>query len=163
MPYAPFYELFPEIAAKETRTLTVFNLPDLPPGEYGFIEAYCNEIDCDCRRVFFNVLEAQTGEIKAVIAYGWESKGFYIRWLGYNDPAVIKELQGPVLNSASRQSQLAPALLKQMKYILADDNYIERLKRHYKMYKAAIDQGMGEQGERSKILPPNRVRRRRRK
>lgn len=163
MPYAPFYELFPEIAAKETRTLTVFDLPGLPPGEYGFLEAYCNEIGCDCRRVFFNVVEAQTGELKAVIAYGWESKEFYIRWLGYNDPAVIRELQGPALNAASHQSRLAPALLKQMKCILADDHYVERLKRHYTMYKAAIDPRMGEQVGRPKRMASNRVRRRRRK
>ena len=145
MPYAPLHEKFPDIAEKETRTLTVFDLPDLPQGRYGFVEAYCDEPGCDCRRVFFNVVDWQTGEIKAVIAYGWESKEFYAKWLGYDDPAILRELQGPVLNSASHQSQLAPALLKQMTYILDDRSYVDRLMRHYKMYKAAIDKGAGKQ------------------
>ena len=71
MPYEPFYERFPEVAEKETRTITIFNDPELPAGEYGLIEAYCNEPDCDCRRVFLNVCSWQRGERIAVIAYGW--------------------------------------------------------------------------------------------
>jgi hypothetical protein len=37
--YQPFYELFPEVAKKETRTLTTFNHPRLPNDEYALIEA----------------------------------------------------------------------------------------------------------------------------
>jgi hypothetical protein len=112
--------------------------------------------------VFFKVVEAQTGEINAVIAYGRESKEFYNRWLGYDDPAVIKELQGPTLNTQSYQSQSASALLKQVEFILGDDQYVERLKRHYKMYKAAIDPRVREQvGSLTKKKTTKRVRHRR--
>ncbi len=143
MPYAPFYEYFPDLAVKETRTLTVFNVPDLPPGEYGFLEAYCDERGCDCRRVFFNVIEARTQQVCAVLAYGWESREFYVKWFKMDIPAVIRELQGPALNSASQQSVLAPALLKQLRVLLQDPAYVERLKRHYALFKAAIDRGAG--------------------
>jgi hypothetical protein len=164
MPFAPFFEQFPEIAERETRTLTVIDLPDLPPGEYSVVEAYCNEEDCDCRRVFFNVVEAKTGDLKAVIAYGWETKEFYTRWLGYDDPIAIKELQGPTLNTVSHQSKLAPALLKQLKYILKDDRYVERLKQHYQMYKAALNPQVGKQvGSLEKMMASKRARRRRKK
>jgi hypothetical protein len=143
MAYAPFHEKFPDIAQKETRTLTVLDLPGLPPGEYGFVEAYCDEPGCDCRRVFFNVVEWRTQKTKAMIAYGWESRAFYVRWFGKDDPAIIRELQGPVLNSASAQSPVAPALLKQLGMILKDRQYVERLKRHYAMYRAVIDREAG--------------------
>jgi hypothetical protein len=136
--YAPFYEEFPDIADKETRMLTVLNIPGLPPGRYYFIEAYCDEPGCDCRRVFFNVVDEKT-RVQAVIAYGWESREFYVKWFGEDDPTVIRELQGPILNLASPQSPLAPMLLKQMDLVLRDRNYVERLKRHYTMYKAAIN------------------------
>jgi hypothetical protein len=150
MPYEPFHERFPEIAEKETRTLIAFNDPDLPAGEYGLTEAYCNETGCDCQRVFLNVVDWRTGQVLAVIAYGWESKRYYAEWFGKNDPGIIKELQGPVLNSASRQSNLAPVLLQKVKYVLKDKNYVNRLKRHYKIFKEAVDNEAVEEG---KTLP----------
>ena len=52
---------------------------------------------------------------------------------------MIKDLKGPVLNLASPQSKLAPALLKQIKVVLQDKNYIERLKRHYNLFKDEIE------------------------
>ncbi len=141
MAYQPLEELFPEIADKETRVLTTLNNhPTLPPDDYGLLEAYCNEPGCDCRRVFFNVASLHRQKIEAVIAYGWESKRFYIKWFGRNDPDIINELKGPALNLGSPQSELAPALLREIKnVVLQDKNYIARLKRHYCMFKEVID------------------------
>lgn len=139
MPYGLFYEEFPDLAEKETRVLTVFNTPGLPAGQYAFAEAYCDEPGCDCRRVFFDVIEVRTKQLKAVIAYGWESREFYADWFGEDDALMVEEMQGPVLNTMSRQSPLAPALLKLTDVLLQDKDYIERLKRHYAMYREAID------------------------
>jgi hypothetical protein len=150
MPYEPFHERFPEIAEKETRTLIAFNDPDLPEGEYGLTEAYCNEPDCDCRRVFINVVDWRTGKVLATIAYGWESKKYYAKWLGDNDPDIIEELKGPALNSWSQQSKLAPALLQKVTYVLKDQNYLNRIKGHYEMFRATVD---AETVEESKTLP----------
>jgi hypothetical protein len=140
MPYEPFYELFKEIAMKETRSITIHNNPRLPDDDYGFLELYCNDENCDCRRVFFNVISHKRGEVVAVIAYGWEDSAFYIRWYRQNDPSVIHEMQGPILNPGSNQSELAPALLKLVRdTLLKDPAYIERLKRHYWMFKEKVD------------------------
>jgi hypothetical protein len=139
MPYESFYTRFPEIAERETRTIIAINDPDLPDGEYGLTEAYCNEPDCDCRRVFFNVVDWRTGQILAVIAYGWESEEYYAEWFGENGPGIMRELQGPALNSMSRQSDLAPVLLQKVKYVLRDRNYLNRIKRHYMMFKETVD------------------------
>ena len=140
MPFELFYKKFPEIAEKETRRIHALNDPNLPAGEYALLESYCDEAGCDCRRVFLNVVNLNTGELKAVIAYGWESKNFYIKWLGDNDPDLIRDIQGPILNLASPQSEIAPELLNIVKVIvLKDRNYVNRLKKHYKMYKDLID------------------------
>ena len=96
MPFELFYKKFPEVAEKETRRIHALNDSNLPVGEYALLESYCDEADCDCRRVFLNVINLNTGELKAVIAYGWESKDFYIEWLGDNDPDLIRDLQGPI-------------------------------------------------------------------
>ena len=78
MPYVGFYEYFPEIAKRETHSITILEKSDtgLPAGEYGFLELYCNERKCDCRRVFFYVVTPSRTQPLAVIAYGWESKEF---------------------------------------------------------------------------------------
>jgi hypothetical protein len=139
MPYAPFHEKFPEIAKKETRLITAINDPELPKGNYILIESYCDEVDCDCRRVFFNIFSERRNEIVAVIAYGWENSKFYADWFGDNDPRIIEDLKGPSLNLASPQSELAPILLDRIKYVLKDRHCIERIKRHYRIFKDLIE------------------------
>jgi hypothetical protein len=81
--------------------------------------------------------------VVATIAYGWESAEYYVKWLGRDDPMVIASLQGPELNLGSPQSELARALLAQMPLILSDPQYVARLKRHYQMFKAAVNQEAG--------------------
>jgi len=142
MPYAFFHEHFPEIAERETRSITVQenSALGLPPGEYGFLDMYCNERKCDCRRVFLYVVSPTKKEPVAVIAYGWESRKFYARWMGDDDPEIIKALQGPILNMGSPQSSSAPAILKIVKdIILQDSAYIERIKTHYRMFRDKVD------------------------
>ena len=64
---------------KLAEIMTVTKRNDLPDGNYGFIEMYCDEPNCDCRRVMVLVLRPETGTNKpwATINYGWESEGFY--------------------------------------------------------------------------------------
>jgi len=142
MPYALFHSLFPEVAERETRTVTVVHRLgfNLPPAQYAFLEMFCDEPGCDCRRVLFSVLSSLHKDVQAVIAWGWEEKEFYVKWLGDNDPIVIEELKGPALNLASSQSNLAPALLDLFRKVLFQDTpYLERVKRHYAMFREKID------------------------
>jgi len=93
--------------------------------------------------VFFNVIQVETGRVVATIAYGWESIEYYVKWLGMDEPAAISSLQGPALNLSSPQSELAYALLVQTPLLLSDPNFVARLKRHYQMFKAAVNQEAG--------------------
>jgi len=141
MPYACFHEYFPEIAERETRSITIPKRlsSGLPAGEYGFLEMYCDERGCDCRRVFFYVISPPKKEPLAVVAYGWESPEFYARWIGNDDPETIEELQGPILNMCSPQSSLAPAVLELVRDVLLQDElYVERLKTHYRMFRDKV-------------------------
>ena len=140
MPYTSFQEKFPEIAEKETRVMTAVADTELPKGNYALFESYCDEKGCDCRRVFLNIFSERRNELVAVIAYGWENSKFYADWFGDNDPRIIESLKGPSLNLASPQSDLAPILLDLVsKYVLNDKSYIERLKRHYHMFRDLIE------------------------
>ena len=140
MPYTMFHDRFPDIAEKETRNLIVLDDPDLPPDTYALMELYCDEAGCDCRRVMFNVFADERKEFVAVIAYGWATKDYYRQWAGENDPEVIEELKGPVLNRLSPQSELAPAILNKVKnVVLRDKLYIERLIKHYQLFRKTVD------------------------
>jgi len=72
MAYAPFYTRFEEIAERETRAVTVIDPSsfNLPPAKYSFIEMFCDEPGCDCRRAYFAVVTSLENDIKAVIAWG---------------------------------------------------------------------------------------------
>ena len=142
MSYQSFDELFPDIAARETRAVTI--LPDtghdIPPGHYVFTEMYCNEPGCDCRRVMFMVLSSPVGRVEAVIAWGWEKPGFYRKWLGMNNPALIRDLKGPVLNDGSPQEEYAHGLLELVRNMFfTDAEYVKRIKRHYRMFREKVD------------------------
>lgn len=142
MPYSLFHSRIPEVAERETRTITVIDSSRfiLPAADYSFLEMFCDEPGCDCRRAFFCVVSSLQNDIKAVIAWGWEKDAFYAKWMGNNDPHDIKELVGPVLNLASPQSEIAPALLNLFQEVLlTDDAYIERVKRHYDMFRKTVE------------------------
>ena len=85
MPFEQLYERLPAVAETETRSITL--LEDsmefgLPAADYGFLEMFCNEPGCDCRRVFFTVISSRSQDMEAVICFGWEKKEFYHNWAG---------------------------------------------------------------------------------
>ncbi len=136
---APFFSRFPELAAHETRAITLFEPhAGLPAGEYGFLELYCDEPACDCRRVLVQVRRAdRPNEVLATINYGWESEAFYAQWL-HGDREGARDMASASLDPLNPQSKLSPVLLELFRHIILQDRaYIDRLRRHYRMFKRA--------------------------
>jgi hypothetical protein len=141
MPMAPFMERFPELAARETRSVKVPLGDPLPHGDYGFIELYCNEPGCDCRRVTVLVLRPHTGwKVWASISYGWESMDFYQNWARTSEPLDPLQWQGPYLDPLAQQSPHSPVLRDLFEFILQSPGYEQRLKNHYQLFRAAVEQ-----------------------
>lgn len=150
MPFVPLYELFPDLAARETRSVYILqDSPNgLPAGSYAFLELFCDEDACDCRRVLFSVVPNQrpapgaAPHVLATLSFGWEDEEFYRRWASFPlDEDDLEELMGPALSSMSPQSKLAPGLLEQLKLLVQDPLYVERIVRHYETFRRAIDAG----------------------
>lgn len=143
MPMIPFMQRFPELGARETRSVTATHRQDLPDGEYGFLELYCDEPGCDCRRVTISVLRPETGwsQIWATISYGWESLDFYRKWGG--DHSHPNEMKGPGLDPLNAQTKYSSALLNLFRFLIQSSDYVERLQRHYQMFRKSVD---GEHG-----------------
>ncbi len=141
MPFAPFHEYVPEIGIAETRSIRVppQTGSPLPADEYGFLELYCNEPGCDCRRVMFRVLSEKRCRDEAIITWGWETPQFYEKWLRRADPETVGGLIGPCLNIGSPASAIAAALVEvTSQTLLRDRAYTDRIKRHYNMFRKRI-------------------------
>ena len=124
MPLAPLIDFCPETAERETRSISILqpsgNPRDLPPGTYDFLEFYCNEPDCDCRRVLL-VVVSEKGKPLASISYGFDE----------DDP-----MKGPFLDPLGYRSPYANAALEAAEqYLFSDPNYVARLERHYALAK----------------------------
>ena len=142
MPYSDLHEVLPDLAERETRSLIVppgTGQGPLPEGTYTFMGLYCDEPDCDCRRVLFYVQSSFRPGPEAVIAWGWEPRDFYARWMGDADETVLDALQGPARNLGSPETALAVPILGLVKdVLLADAAYVARVKDHYRAFREQI-------------------------
>jgi hypothetical protein len=131
-----FFEKFRDLAFKETRSVTVPAGNPVPADEYGFLEFFCNDKACDCRRVMIRVVGRQSGDkVWATISYGWEDESFYRKWSpGIEDAA---QLGHPYLDPLNPQSEHAKSFLILFMQMIQDKDYVRRLERHYKMFRRA--------------------------
>ncbi|MHB1439734.1 MAG: hypothetical protein ACYCSO_03290 [Cuniculiplasma sp.] len=139
----PFYDRCPKTAEKETRIISLFDEKTygLRKGDYIFLESYCRRklVDCDCRRVFLNVF--YEGKFLATIGYGWEAVEFYKKWMGTSpfeyDSEFFEDMKGPTLEPTGYNSVQSEQILKLFERLLLPDmDYIERLKKHYNLFKS---------------------------
>ncbi|HRK83004.1 MAG TPA: hypothetical protein PLZ12_16280 [Saprospiraceae bacterium] len=140
MHFEAFFTQFPNVAEHETRVLTVLKNADtkLPVGEYGFVEFFCKDRKCDCRRVMVQVFGPdmeKTGRPTAVFSYGWEPKSFYRSWFPFLPDEELNWFKGPAIDPYQPQSQYSQELFGAFLEMLKDKNYKERIIRHYVMQK----------------------------
>jgi hypothetical protein len=134
----PFHSRFLDLAARETRSLHVFSGGgELPPGEYALLEWYCDDPECDCRRVLVQVVPAgRPNKVLAVINYGWESAAFYTEWM-HGDEEAGSEITHASLDPLHPQSRYADYLLELFRDVVdTDPDYVARLARHYELFKS---------------------------
>lgn len=77
-------------------------------------------------------------EVVATIGFGWEELDFYMKW-AHGDKDIGKHMKGPVLELTgvhTKYSERALILFKE--FIKQDEVFLERLKKHYKMFKEAL-------------------------
>src|SRR5690606_1602341 len=142
MPFTAFGDRFRDLANRETRTLTQLHesATGAPAREYAYLELFCDEPDCDGRRVRLSAVEAASGQSEAVINFGWESESFYREWLGDSDPYMLQALRGPALHFGPSQGPHADAILDMTKrLVLSNAAYVDRIKRHYAMFREDVE------------------------
>ena len=111
-----FHSLFSELAQREVRCVHLgpppdSGLPGLPADEYAYLEFYCAELDCDCRRVMLQVIsKGQPGRIFATISYGWEKESFYRKRTAWDPDWARCTVRGE-LDPLNEQSEFATEFL----------------------------------------------------
>jgi hypothetical protein len=144
MSMIPFHTVCTEVAMREVRSARVAPGPDgLDGDEFAFVEFYCDDLACDCRRVFLEVWsKARAGEIVASINFGWESRAFYRQRMPYPSGAAREIVEGS-LDLLNQQSELAPELLKLFQEVVANQDYKARLQRHYELFRRTLRKTRG--------------------
>ena len=84
MEFVPVGELIEDV---QVRTVTIAENPQIPAGEYTFVDMYCTDPSCDCRKTMISVLH--NGTDVATIDFGWEPDAFYETWIGGGFPGKI--------------------------------------------------------------------------
>ncbi len=139
-----FHSVLPELAAREVRCIHVGGpcesgpQPGLPTGEYAYVEFYCPDLNCDCRRVFIQVFARdRQDQVLASINYGWEKEAFYRKKMPYDSKAP-REIVSGSLDPLNAQSEHCAALLELFQKFVLDEPYRLRLKRHYELFREEI-------------------------
>jgi len=133
----PFYEVCPT-DAEEMLVMPVRNHPHLPDGDYGLIDGFCADPDCDCRVIYIFVVSESRPGVLASITFGWEPLEFYRKWMRSDKiDDVIRDLKGPALMPMAPQTEFSHALLALVALRLKERSYVDFLKRHYRQFKDA--------------------------
>jgi hypothetical protein len=106
-----------------------------------------------------DVLRPETGwsKIWATISYGWERLDFYQKWGGAGYHPI--EIKGPYLDPLNPQTNYSSALLNLFRFLIQSPDYVDRLRRHYQMFRESVDR----EPSRSITQETNRIENRRKR
>ena len=153
MTFSGFQVHFEKIAKVQTRTMFVRNTPDIPDGDYAILPMFCDGKKCDCRRALVNVLQMDPEHgpyHAATISYGWEPIYFYNDWKKFLSEKEFQTFVGPAIDHFNEQSKYSAPILELFVNTALDEEYIERLKKQYAMFKYKI--GMKLPPELTKLI-----------
>ena len=134
MEFAPAGEIIG--AAHQVRTVRLADSPQLPDGDYRFIDMYCIDPSCDCRKAMIQVYRNDV--LVSTINYGWESPDFYQKWMGCpKDHDITTAMSGATIDVSSPDG-VSPRGMLAFFNALLNDRWIAKFKEHYAAVKRAL-------------------------
>lgn len=121
--------------AHRVRTVGLRKNPHLPDGDYTFLDTYCVDPKCDCRKTMIQVMH--NGIHVATINFGWEPPEFYRLWMGGAEDERMPKLHGATIDITSPNKVPESDMLAFFNAIL-DEQWIAIIKRHYSAVKARL-------------------------
>ncbi|NQZ57122.1 MAG: hypothetical protein HRT88_06585 [Lentisphaeraceae bacterium] len=92
------------------------------------LEVYCSKIDCDCRRVNLTIMDYQSGAGLGQISYGWDSAGFYEKWMRSDG---VEDLVGVSTKPITDSYRFGNNEFDHIKKIIYTSIFTDMCKRHY--------------------------------
>jgi hypothetical protein len=133
MEFIPAGEIIGE--AHQVRTVSIKQSPQLPDGEYSFIDMYCVDPKCDCRKTMIQVMH--NGKLVSVINYGWESATYYENWMGSSaKDNTMPKMHGASIDITSPDLVSRDGMLELFNALL-NDIWVAKFKLHCHEVKAA--------------------------
>lgn len=140
MQFLPFFDEFPTLIHSEFRNIDVIdnrNFKYIPLGNYAFLEMFCTDINCDCRKVIIHVISVNPSKIWAILNYGWESEEYYRTWWGKTYD-LYQPMSGLTFDSPTNDP-LKKEFFELFQYLIKNDKaYAQRIVTHYFMFKKKI-------------------------
>lgn len=139
-----------EIIGKQhqVRTVGLNQSPHLPDGEYTFVDTYCIDASCDCRRTLLQVLH--NGVHVSTIGFGWEPPSFYKSWMGVTtDKEYMPQLHGATIDMSSPNKVSAQSMIGFFDALL-DAKWINTFKGNYAAVKKKIKSPKRNRNSRTK-------------
>ncbi|MBI5605998.1 MAG: hypothetical protein HY879_21900 [Deltaproteobacteria bacterium] len=131
--------------AHRVRTVMIVDSPQLPDGEYRFIDMYCTDPSCDCRKTMIQVFH--NGAFVSTINYGWEPPSFYEKWMGGKwDDEIMLQMHGASIDITS-PNRVSPKGILGLFSALLDEKWIGIIKKHYRAVKAKLDEDQRKKGK----------------
>ena len=120
----------------QVRSVSIKQSPKLPDGEYDFVDTYCNDSECDCRKTMIQVM--LNGKLVSIINYGWESKAYYKNWIGGGEEdEFVSGMHGASIDISSPNLVDENAILELFN-ALKNDMWISKFKFYYNEVKTTI-------------------------
>ena len=122
--------------AHQVRTVSIKRSPHLPDGEYSFIDMYCTDPECDCRKTMIQVMHNK--KLVSIINFGWESATFYERWMGSGEKDnSMPKMHGASIDITSPDLVSREGILGLFNALL-NDIWIAKFKHHYNEVKTTM-------------------------
>lgn len=122
--------------AHQVRTVRIIDSHQLPDGEYRFIDMYCTDPSCDCRKTIIQVFH--NGTFVCTINYGWESPSFYEKWMGRKwGDETMPQMHGASIDITS-PNRVSPKGILGLFNALLDERWVGIFKKHYDAVKAKL-------------------------
>lgn len=127
-------------AAHQVRTVGLRDSRQLPDGDYRFVDTYCTDPSCDCRKTMILVYRKDVHV--STINFGWEPQSFYQEWMGSKDDRISEGMSGASIDITSPDGVPGRGMLAFFMALL-DENWIRRFRAHY----AAVKLKLSEPGQ----------------
>ena len=119
----------------QIRTVTISDDPRLPDGEYKFVDYYCTDKACDCRKTIIQVFHENRHV--STVDYGWETPKFYLKWQkSTKDKKMAQDMSGLSIDFMSPDLVSAEGILALVKHLM-DEKWRATIKENYRLVRQA--------------------------